>query len=163
MAQQLPDYTVSSVRNPLSTFKLKNAVFWGVAPCRFCVNRCFRGTYCLHLQVRKIRERATNVRSLQPPAHACSSLADFSTLKMEMIRPSEMSVHTRSTRRHIPEDGILHSHRRENLKSYITFKFMNVMFLFSFSVIASCCVNYINLFIETVTTQRFNEITCKFK
>jgi hypothetical protein len=28
------------------------------------------------------------------------------------------SVHTRSTRRHIPEDGILHSHRRENLKSY---------------------------------------------
>jgi hypothetical protein len=29
------------------------------------------------------------------------------------------SVHTRSTWRHIPEDGILHSHRRENLKSYI--------------------------------------------
>jgi hypothetical protein len=29
----------------------------------------------------------------------------------------EMSVGTRSTRRHIPEDGILHSHRRENLKS----------------------------------------------
>jgi hypothetical protein len=25
----------------------------------------------------------------------------------------------RSTRRHIPEDSILHSHRRENLKSYI--------------------------------------------
>jgi hypothetical protein len=29
-----------------------------------------------------------------------------------------MSVHTRSTQRHIPEDGILHRHRRENLKSY---------------------------------------------
>jgi hypothetical protein len=26
---------------------------------------------------------------------------------------------TRVTRRHIPEDGILHGHRRENLKSYI--------------------------------------------
>jgi hypothetical protein len=26
---------------------------------------------------------------------------------MEAIRPSETSVHTRSTRRHIPEDGIL--------------------------------------------------------
>jgi hypothetical protein len=50
-------------------------------------------------------------------AHAGSSLADFSTLKMEAIRSSEMSVHTRSTRRHIPEEGILHSHRRENLKS----------------------------------------------
>jgi hypothetical protein len=28
------------------------------------------------------------------------------------------SVHTRSTRRHIPVDGILHIHRRENIKSY---------------------------------------------
>jgi hypothetical protein len=55
---------------------------------------------------------------LQPPVHAGSSLADFSTLKMEAISSSETSVHTRSTRRHIPEDGILHSHRRENLKSY---------------------------------------------
>jgi hypothetical protein len=36
-------------------------------------------------------------------------------------RSSETSVHTRSTRRHIPEDGILHSHRHENLKSYILF------------------------------------------
>jgi hypothetical protein len=46
-------------------------------------------------------------RSLQPPAHAGSSLADFSTLKIEALRSSETSVHTRSTRRHIPEDGIL--------------------------------------------------------
>jgi hypothetical protein len=45
---------------------------------------------------------------LQPPAHAGSSLADFSTLKMEAIRSSETSVHTRSTRRHIPEDDIFH-------------------------------------------------------
>jgi hypothetical protein len=56
---------------------------------------------------------------LQPPAQAGSSLENFSTLKMEGIRSSETSVDTRSTRRHIPEDGILHSHRCENLKSYI--------------------------------------------
>jgi hypothetical protein len=37
---------------------------------------------------------------------------------MKAKRSSETSIHTRSTRRHIPEDGILHSHRRENLKSY---------------------------------------------
>jgi hypothetical protein len=42
-----------------------------------------------------------------------------STLKMEAIRSSETSVNTTSTRRHIPEDSFLHSHRRENLKSYI--------------------------------------------
>jgi hypothetical protein len=38
---------------------------------------------------------------------------------MEAIRFSETSVHTRSTCRHNPEDGILHSHRRENLKYYM--------------------------------------------
>jgi hypothetical protein len=41
------------------------------------------------------------------------------TLMMETIRSSKTSVLTRVTRRHIPEDDFLHSHRRENLKSYI--------------------------------------------
>jgi hypothetical protein len=56
---------------------------------------------------------------LQPPAHGGSLLADFYILKLETIRSSETSVYTISTRRHIPEDGILHSHSRENLKSYL--------------------------------------------
>jgi hypothetical protein len=51
---------------------MKNAVFWDMASCRYCVNRRFGGTL----------------------------------------------VHTISTLVHIPEDGILHSHQRENLKSY---------------------------------------------
>jgi hypothetical protein len=34
---------------------------------------------------------------------------------------SETSVLIRATWRHIPEDGILHSHRRENFKSYKIF------------------------------------------
>jgi hypothetical protein len=56
--------------------------------------------------------------SLQPPAHAGSSLAEFSTRKMEAVRSSETSVHTRSTRHHIQEDGILHTPRHESPKSY---------------------------------------------
>jgi hypothetical protein len=31
---------------------------------------------------------------------------------------SEMSVVSRTTRRHVPENSILHSHRREKFKSY---------------------------------------------
>jgi hypothetical protein len=48
-----------------------------------------------------------------------SSLLIVSTLKMEATCSSETSALTRPRQRHILEDGILHSHRRENLTFYI--------------------------------------------
>jgi hypothetical protein len=62
---------------------MKNAVSWDVASYRSCVNRCFGGTYRLHLQ-----GRARNQQS----AATCSRwflACGFSTLKMEAIRSSE--------------------------------------------------------------------------
>jgi hypothetical protein len=43
----------------------------------------------------------------------------LATLTIEELHSSETPVLTRATRVNVTEDGILHSRRRENLKSYI--------------------------------------------
>jgi hypothetical protein len=53
------------------------------------------------------------------PITDVSSLQVLVTLIMEVICLCEESVLTRATIRHISEDDILHSHCREDLKSYI--------------------------------------------
>jgi hypothetical protein len=51
-------------------------------------------------------------------ANVLSKSLIVSTLTIEMFS-SDTSVLTTARRHHIPEDGILQDHRRENLRSYV--------------------------------------------
>jgi hypothetical protein len=73
---------------------MKNGVFWDVTPCG-------------------------SVRRLLVTASLLPSSPILLTLMKEALRSSKMSILPRGTQRNIPEDTILHSHCRENLKSYI--------------------------------------------
>jgi hypothetical protein len=67
---------------------------------------------------RHMLRRNASMRRLLVTASVAPSSLILITLMKVALSSSKTLVLTRATRRNIPEDTTLHSHRRENLKSY---------------------------------------------
>jgi hypothetical protein len=115
-----------------SVMYLKSSFFWDITPCcSLKTSQYFEVTCHFHLQSWRVIQarnqpeggsrQSSGRLSLLPAScwYLASSLAYFSTMKMEATCSSKISVgFQRNIWHYIPEDRTLHNQCCENLKSY---------------------------------------------
>jgi hypothetical protein len=94
------DYCHIAGPDVLTAVIMNAAIFWDITPCSPYMNRRFGGTFNLYLQGRKSVGKESSAKKIA---------GLISTLKIEVIRSSETSLHIRITLRYIPEDSNIHT------------------------------------------------------
>jgi hypothetical protein len=106
-----------------------------------CITKCEKGNTLVFISLSLVYFSLRSVVRLPVNANVVPSSPILVTLMTEVTHSYETSVHTRATRRHIQEDGVLHSHRRGNLKPYMFKKLSDS----SWSYRLKPCINLENL------------------
>jgi hypothetical protein len=96
---------------------MKNVVFWDVALCRTRVNRCFGGTYRLHLQGGIIRSRNIPEDNILH-SHRCESLKSYKYWTLSYSSLNSCSENQRFGVNYLGIAGVLDFIHRPDFNSY---------------------------------------------